>query len=242
MALPETPDNGRAAFDYFVSQGLAPHQAAGIVGNLQGESGQNLNPNAVNRGDGRDGSNSIGIGQWNGSRAQALRAFAESKGVPWNDINTQLEFLHSELKGPEAKAYQGVLAAQNPEEAARAFLGYERPKDWNKPGSHPERAQYAAAAHARYTQPAQASPAGLPMGLLPQAPPAMGLLPPQAPSFPQTALGGGLQAATQQQAEQEPFQPTPQGQPPPIFFPQRRSPDLTKLRAALGRPFFNGRG
>jgi hypothetical protein len=42
-----TADNGQSAFDVFVGQGLAPEQAAGIVGHLQGESGQGLDPNAA---------------------------------------------------------------------------------------------------------------------------------------------------------------------------------------------------
>lgn len=158
-------DNGQAAFNYFVGQGLSPIQASGIVGNLQGESGQSLNPAAINPGDGRDGSDSIGIGQWNGSRAQALKDYAKSKGAPWSDLNTQLEYLHSELKGPENSAYQGLMAAKTPEQAGRAMLAYERPKDWNKPGAHPERAQYAARAYSTYAgasppptqQPAQPS-------------------------------------------------------------------------------------
>lgn len=226
------PDNGRAAFDFFVSQGLAPHQAAGIVGNLQGESGQGLNPNAINKGDGRDGSDSIGIGQWNGTRAEALKAYADSKGTSWNDLNTQLEFLHSELKGPESKAYGRLASAQTPEEAGQAMLAYERPKDWNKPGAHPERAQYAARAFSAYGQPQpqapQASPAaalGAPLNLAPQAPP---IFAPQPQAAPQ-----------QQQAEAAPFEAPAPMQSAPIFYPQRRSPDLSKLRAAFQAPVFS---
>lgn len=79
-------------------------------------------------------------------------------------------------------------------------------------------------------QPAQATlaaPPSAPLQFAQQAPPIFAP-PPQ-------------QQRPQQQAEQEPFQPTPQGQPPPIFFPPRRHPDLTKLRAAISRPVF-GRG
>jgi hypothetical protein len=143
--------NGQAVFNYFVSQGLPPHQAAGIVGNLQGESGQLINPSAIDRGDGSDGSDSIGIGQWNGDRANALKAYAASQGTPWNDLNTQMQFLHSELRGPESAAYSKLLAAQSPEEASQAMLGYERPKDWNVPGAHSDRARYAAQAYSAYT-------------------------------------------------------------------------------------------
>jgi len=230
---PAPQDNARAAFDYYVSQGLPPHQAAGIVGALQGESGQGLNPNAVNRGDGRDGSDSIGVGQWNSTRAQALKEFAASKGVPWNDLNTQLEFLHQELKGPERGAYDRLIAAKTPEEAGQAMLAFERPKDWNKPGAHPERAQYAARVYSTYAggQPAPApqaaaAPPSAPLQIAPQRPPIF-------PTAPQP------QAQPQQAGGQFDQAPPEQMQAPPIFFPQRRSPDLSKLRAAFKAPVFS---
>ena len=220
-------DNARLAFDYFVSQGLSPVQAAGIVGNLQGESGQGINPQAVNRGDGRDGSDSVGIAQWNSTRAQALRDYAASKGVPHTDLNTQLEFLHQELKGPEKAAYDRLLAAKTPEEAGQAMLAFERPKDWNKPGAHPERGQYAAKAFAAYGggQP-QPSP------LSPVAPPS-GSLMAQAPIFPTSA------PQAQQQGGYFAQMPAEQGmQMAPIQFAQRRAPDLSKLKAAFKAPTF----
>ncbi len=230
----EPQDNAQIAFNYFVSQGLSPVQAAGIVGNLQGESGRGLNTQTINPGDGRDGSDSIGIAQWNSTRAQALKDYAASKGVPYTDLTTQLEFLHSELKGPEKAAYDKLLAAQDPEQATRAMLAFERPKDWNVPGSHPQRVQYAARALATYGggQPT-AAPAS------PVAPPSAPLLAPQqAPIFPLAP-----QAQPQQQAQQSgglfESMPAAQGmQLAQIQFPQRRSPDLTKLRAAFKAPVF----
>jgi len=221
------PDNARIAFEYYVSQGLSPVQAAGIVGNLQGESSQGLNPNAVNRGDGRDGSDSIGIGQWNSTRAQALKEYAAAKGVPWNDLNTQLEFLHQELRGPERGAYDRLMAAKTPEEAGQAMLAFERPKDWNKPGAHPERGQYAARVFSAYgggqPQPVSASPT---------APPSAPLMAQQAPP---------IFAQQQAQPQQGLFaqMPAEQMQAPPIFFAPRRQPDLSKLRAAFKPPVFN---
>lgn len=231
-------NNSQSAYDYYISQGLAPHQAAGIVGNLQGESGQDLNPYATNKGDGRDGSDSIGIAQWNGTRAQALKEYAASKGVPWTDLNIQLDFLHQELKGSEKSAYQKLLAAQTPEDAGRAMLAFERPKDWNKPGAHPERARYAAAVHARLS-------GGTPVSSLPSAP----LPQPEAPQPQAPPLNA--------QAAPPIFAQRPQGdvgalsafevaQAPPIFFAPRRAPDLSKLQAALApvnnRGFFVNRG
>ena len=226
------PDNAATAFNFFVSQGLAPHQAAGIVGNLMGESGHGLNPSATNKGDGRDGSDSIGIGQWNSTRAAALKAYAESKGTGWNDLNTQLEFLHSELQGPEKKAYAALQAATTPEEAGRAFLAYERPKDWNVAGSHPERSRYAVQAFNAYGggQPraALAIPASSPAGLL-TPPQSAGLLAPSQQAQPQQQGGEDIFSQMQPPAQQQ-----------PIFFPPRRQPDLSKLRAAFKAPVFRG--
>ncbi|WP_257168572.1 phage tail tip lysozyme [Bradyrhizobium sp. SRS-191] len=135
--------NARRAFEYYVKQGLPPHQAAGIVGNLMGESGHDLNPAHINPGDGQDKTDSIGIAQWNSTRAEALRKYAASKGVPWTDFETQLEFLHSELQGPEKRAYRALLGASTPAEAGQAMLLFERPKNWKVPGAHLERGQYA---------------------------------------------------------------------------------------------------
>ncbi len=223
-------DNGRSAFDYFVGQGLAPHQAAGIVGALQGESGQGLNPNAVNPGDGRDGSDSIGIGQWNGTRAQALKDFAETTKRPWNDLSTQLDFLHSELQGPESAAYKALLAAGNPAQAGQAMLAYERPKDWNKPGAHPERAEYATRAFAAYGSGAgQPQPQQAAMIAPAASGPPMFAAPPHPPAQPQ-----------QQQAAAGPaYVPDiPQQQMQPIFAAPRHQIDLSKLRAAFKPPQF----
>jgi hypothetical protein len=239
-------DNGQSTYDFFVNQGLAPHQAAGVVGNLQGESGQGLNPNAINPGDGRDGSDSIGIGQWNGDRAQALKDYAASKNAPWNDLNTQLEFLHGELKGPEKAAYQGLLAAKTPEAAGQAMLAYERPKDWNKPGAHPERAQYAARAMQAYgggaqpgapvagTQPsAQPGAPGTP-----SAPPAPPVAPQQQPIFASAAPVAPAPVPTY-------HDPAPPIAPiAPLFAAQRKPIDISGLRAALAArsPIFANQG
>jgi hypothetical protein len=236
-------DNARSAFEYYVSQGLTPVQAAGIVGNLQGESGQGLNPNAVNRGDGRDGSDSIGIGQWNSTRAQALKEFAAAKGVPWNDFNTQLEFLHQELKGPERGAYDRLMAAKTPEEAGQAMLAFERPKDWNKPGAHPERGQYAAKVFASYgggqPQPApQAAPAIAPSN--PVASAIMGA--PQAPQAPMPQTAGDVASqlmGTQARPQAGGSFDVPPIESAPIQFAKRRAPDMSKLRALFQPPNFS---
>lgn len=127
---------------YLTGKGLAPHQAAGFVGNLIQES--SLNTGANNPGDGRDGSDSIGIGQWNGDRARNLRAFAKGTGREVGDIDTQLDFaLHemglgnAELRnlpgwGAEGRAGEALKNAQDVQSAAAAGISYERPAGWSQ--------------------------------------------------------------------------------------------------------------
>ncbi len=68
--------NGTAlqVYQQLLTLGVAPGTAAGAVGSLMGESGKGLNTAALNRGDGADGSDSIGMGQWNQSRAPPCAA------------------------------------------------------------------------------------------------------------------------------------------------------------------------
>lgn len=120
-------DKSKQAFQFFVKQGWSPAQASGIVGNLIHESG--LNTGALNPGDGSDGSDSIGIAQWNAGRAKALKAYAARKGSDWRDLQTQLEFVHKELQSTHSEAGDALLAAKTPREAAAAFVTeFERPK------------------------------------------------------------------------------------------------------------------
>lgn len=127
------------AYQRLISKGWAPHQAAGIVGNLSAESGASLNTRARNPGDGSDGSDSIGLAQWNGNRAKALKAFAAARGTDWTDFDTQIDFVDHELRTSERSAGENLARSTNAEEAAAAFTGYERPAGWspsNARGSH----------------------------------------------------------------------------------------------------------
>jgi len=124
-------DRARQGFDFFVSRGYSPAASAGILGNFVQESG--LNPGALNPGDGSDGSNSIGLGQWNSVRAQNLSRFAQANKLNPRDFETQLRFTDWELQNTHQGARKALLAAQNPTEAAAAFVTqFERPKGSNR--------------------------------------------------------------------------------------------------------------
>lgn len=120
----------KQAMSFFQSKGWTPEQAAGIVGNLIHESGGRLDTNARAAGDGADGSDSIGIGQWNAERAKALKAFAAARGTSPTDYKTQLEFVQHELETSEAGAAKALRNATDVRGATEAFLIYERPKNY----------------------------------------------------------------------------------------------------------------
>lgn len=132
---PALNDNARYAYRYLQEKyNLQPHQAAGIVGNLMQES--TFMTNARNAGDGRDGSDSIGIGQWNQDRAHNFRAFA---GENTGNLDTQLDFVMHELQGKggngggsEAFAWNKLKSADNVHDATSAMISYERPSGWSR--------------------------------------------------------------------------------------------------------------
>ena len=119
-------------WNYLRSAGVPAAQVAGIMGNMQAESG--FNPNIIEHGNG------IGFGlcQWSYGRRTALENFAASKGKPAGDLEVQLEFLLTEL-GPGnfnsyhtgENNYNGFMNASDPETAAYYFMwGWERPAVW----------------------------------------------------------------------------------------------------------------
>lgn len=91
--------------------GVKPGTAAGAIGSLIGESGERLNTGAINPRDGRDGSDSIGMGQWNQGRAVALRRTAQEMGVPWTDPRAQIQHMKNELTGSHGHVLKSLLAA-----------------------------------------------------------------------------------------------------------------------------------
>lgn len=105
---------------YLTGKGFTRAQVAGIEGNLKIESG--FSPTAENK---REGA--IGIAQWEKGRRTALQSYAKAHGGSETDLYTQLDFMWSELQGPENAALQAVLGAKTPEAAATAWdQKYER--------------------------------------------------------------------------------------------------------------------
>lgn len=78
-------DTASKIWNFFASKGLSSSAIAGIMGNLQQESG--LNPNAPGG----------GLAQWTGSRRAALNAYAKKHGLSPNSLEAQLGFMWQEM-------------------------------------------------------------------------------------------------------------------------------------------------
>jgi hypothetical protein len=109
------------AMQFFQSKGWSKDQAAGIVGNLQAESGASLRTNAVG-----DGGRAYGIAQWHPDR-QANFKKVYGKDIRESSFKEQLEFIQWELNNTEKKAGQILRSARSAAEAAALFdKHYER--------------------------------------------------------------------------------------------------------------------
>lgn len=126
-------DRAAAAMSFFQGKGWTKEQAAGIVGNLIAES--KLQPSGAVG----DSGTAFGVAQWRGARLTKLKRFAAANGADWQDFNTQLQFVDIELREDETSAYSALKSARTVEEAAAAFVGFERPRGWtaaNPAGAH----------------------------------------------------------------------------------------------------------
>ena len=123
-------DAGARLKSKFEARGLAPVQAAALAGHALAESRGNTG--AVNPGDGRDGSDSIGLFQWNSDRARRLRAMAAARGVPATDEDLQVDFAMQELATTEKARGDALKAATDVRAASRAVISYLRPAGWSE--------------------------------------------------------------------------------------------------------------
>jgi hypothetical protein len=116
-------NNEATVWNYLVgTMHLSAIQAAGIMGNMEQESG--FSPTATNPDTG-----AYGIAQWYAERNDALASFAASKGKDKSDINVQLQYLQSELDGSYKSAVLNPIKhADKLEDVVRIWLVYyEKP-------------------------------------------------------------------------------------------------------------------
>lgn len=115
-------------WQFFIADGYTKEAVAGMMGNVEQES--SFKPDAIegtttNPGEGH------GLCQWSFTRKTALKAYAKKKGTGWEDVQTQLEYLKSEMDGGEGNKFTGGVAQfkkiTNVETATKEFcLKFER--------------------------------------------------------------------------------------------------------------------
>jgi hypothetical protein len=113
--------NDKPAFDFFVGKGLTNFQAAGIVGNLDQESG--VNPGAVQFGGGPGrgiAQWSVG-GRWDTSTNDNVLHYASTQGQSSGSLNLQLEFIWYELTAI-GYGYSSLKATTNVTDATVVFM------------------------------------------------------------------------------------------------------------------------
>ena len=117
-------DRAKEAFDFFISKGWTPAQAAGIVGHGLAESGMNPSRN-------QDGGNAFGTFQWDDRKPKML-AWVRASGRADNDFRAQLEYAQHELETSESYAATQLRAAKTVEQATAAFMHFERPQGYTR--------------------------------------------------------------------------------------------------------------
>lgn len=120
ISVPATA-NAQAIRQGLIDRGLPEHIADGFLVNFKDESG--LNPGINEAKPLVPGSRGgFGLYQLTGPRRVAYEQFAQQRGVPAADVNAQLDFLMTELQGPEKAAAASIFKAGDTASAAQAIV------------------------------------------------------------------------------------------------------------------------
>jgi hypothetical protein len=108
--------NSEKIWSFFADKGMGAGAIAGIMGNLQQESG--LDPNAQNA------NGAYGIAQWMGGRKTGLQDYASKNGLEANSLEAQLGWLWEEMQNGQngnVNDMAGMSAAQAAEYFEKKF-------------------------------------------------------------------------------------------------------------------------
>ena len=113
--------NEETAFDYFVAKGLTKVQAAGVVGNLDQESGMDPSISQIGGGPGR-GIAQWGVsGRWDSYSKDNVVDYAAGKKASKYALKTQLDFTWYELSNYRYYGLSGLRSAKTISSAVTAF-------------------------------------------------------------------------------------------------------------------------
>jgi len=113
--------NNKAAFDFFVSKGLSDDQAAGIVGNLDQESGMNPSIEQYGGGPGRGIAQWSAGGRWDRDHDDNVVWYASAHHASRDALTLQLEFIWYELTTFGNYGLADLRAARSVSAATIAF-------------------------------------------------------------------------------------------------------------------------
>jgi hypothetical protein len=117
---PDLFTNDQTAFDYFVGKGLTSFQAAGIVGNLDQESG--VDPSAVQSGGPGRGIAQWSVGgRWDTDANDNATWYAAQQGQSVWSLQLQLDFIWYELTHVPSDGLSALRATTNVTDATVAF-------------------------------------------------------------------------------------------------------------------------
>src|SRR5580700_5025608 len=112
--------NDQTAFDYFLGKGLANYQAAGIVGNLDQESG--VDPTSVQSGGPGRGIAQWSVGgRWDTDANDNAEWYASQQGQSVDALTLQLDFIWYELTTFSGYGLASLKASTNVTDATVAF-------------------------------------------------------------------------------------------------------------------------
>ena len=114
--------NDKTAYDYFRAQGFTNFQAAGIVGNLDQESGVDPTISQQGGGPGRGIAQWSAGGRWDTDQGDNLVAFAAMEGLPTSSLQVQLDFIMFELDTFPDYGLAKLQATTNVTDAATEFM------------------------------------------------------------------------------------------------------------------------
>ncbi len=118
--VPQTFTNDQTAYDYFVGKGLTNFQAAGIVGNLDQESG--VDPSAVQSGGPGRGIAQWSVGgRWDTDANDNATWYAAQQGQSVWSLQLQLDFIWFELTNVSYYGLATLKATTNVTDATVAF-------------------------------------------------------------------------------------------------------------------------
>jgi hypothetical protein len=116
--------NDQAAYDYFIGKGLTSFQAAGIIGNLDQESGMDPTISQYGGGPGRGIAQWSAGGRWDTDSNDNVLWYAGMQGASPYSLTLQLEFIWYELTTFSGYGLSELRSSTNVTDATIAFETY----------------------------------------------------------------------------------------------------------------------